>query len=47
MLGDIETSGGYDLHSAHAFDPDFEHHNTSAGARFWALMLTVKFFFGN
>ena len=47
MLGAIETSGGYDRHSAHAFDPDFEHYDTFAGARFWTLMLTVKYFFGN
>ena len=47
MLGDIESRGGYDLHPAHAFDPDFEHHTTFAGARFWALMFTVKYFFGN
>ncbi len=42
MLGDIETSGGYDLHAAQALDPDFEHHDTFAGARSWTLMLTVK-----
>ena len=47
MLGDIETSGGYDLHAAQAFDPDFEHHDTFAGARSWSLMLTVKYFFDN
>ena len=47
MLGDIETSGGYDLHAAHAFDPDFEHHDTFAGARSLALMFTVKYFLGN
>ena len=47
MLGDIETSGGYDLHAAHTFDPDFEHHDTFAGARSCALMLTVKYIFGN
>ena len=47
MLGDIETSGRYDLHAAHAFDPDFEHHDTFAGARSWALMLTVKYVFDN
>ena len=47
MLGDIETSGGYDLHAAQAFDPDFEHHDTFAGARSWSLMFTVKYFFDN
>ncbi len=47
MLGDIETSGRYDLHAAQAFDPDFEHHDTFAGARAWSLMLTVKYFFDN
>ncbi len=47
MLGDIETSGTYDLHSAHAFDPGFRYHNTFAGARFWALIVPVKFYFGN
>ena len=47
MLGDIETSGRYDLHPAHSFDPEFEFHDTFAGARSLALMLTVKYFFGN
>ncbi len=47
ILGDIETSGGYDLHPAHALDPDFPHHDTFAGARSWMLMLTVKYVFGN
>ena len=47
LLGDIETSGGYDLHAAQAFDPNFEHHDTFAGARSWVLMLTAKYFFDN
>ena len=47
MLGDIETSGAYDLHSAHAFDPGFRNHNTFAGARFWSLIFPVEFYFGN
>ena len=47
MLGDIETSGGYDLHAAQAFDPDFEHNDTFAGARSWALLFTVKYVFDN
>lgn len=45
MLADVETSGGYDLHAAHAFDPDFSHHDTFSGARFWTLLFTVKHVF--
>ena len=44
-LADIETSGGYDLHAAHAFDPDFSHHDTFSGARSWTLLFTVKHVF--
>ncbi len=47
MLGDIETSGGYDLHPGQALDPDFEHHDTFAGARSWTLTFTVKYVFDN
>ena len=45
MLADIETSGGYDLHAAHAVDPDFSHHDTFSGACFWTLLFTVKHVF--
>ena len=47
MLGDIETRGGYDLHAAHALDPDFEYHDTFTAARSWALMFTGKYAFDN
>ena len=47
MLDDIETRGGYDLHAAHALDPDFEYHDTFAAARSWTLMFTGKYAFDN
>ena len=47
MLNDIETRGGYDLHAAHALDPDFEYHDTFAAARSWTLMFTGKYAFDN
>ena len=47
MLDDIETRGRYDLHAAHALDPDFEYHDTFAAARSWTLMFTGKYAFDN
>lgn len=47
MLADIETSGAYDLHAAHALNPNFMHNNIFSAARFWTLMFTVKYAFGN
>ena len=47
MLDDIETRGGYELHAAHALDPDFEYHDTFAAARSWTLMFTGKYAFDN
>ena len=47
MLDDIETRGRYDLHAAHALDPDFEYHDTFAAARSWTLMFTGKHAFDN
>ena len=45
MLADIETSGGYDRHAVHALDPDFTHHDTFSGARYWTLSLTARYVF--
>ena len=47
LLGDIEASGGYDLHPANSLVPNFEHHDTFAGARSWLLMLTARYVFDN
>ena len=46
MLADAEYTGGYDLHSAHARDPDFTHTDTFSGTRYWSLLFTVRHVFG-
>ena len=47
LLADIEASGRYDLHPVNSLVPNFEHHETFAGARSWMLMLTAKYVFDN
>ena len=46
MLADVEYTGGYDLHSAHARDPSFTHTDTFSGTRYWTLLFTVRHVFG-
>ena len=46
MLADIEYTGGYQLHSAHALDPNFTHTDTFTGTRYWTLLFTVRHVFG-
>ena len=46
MLADVEYSGRYDLHPAHARDPNFTHTDTFTGTRYWTLLFTVRHVFG-
>ena len=46
MLADVEYTGGYDLHPAHARDPNFTHTDTFTGTRYWSLLFTVRHVFG-
>lgn len=46
MLGDIETTGTYQVHAQHAVDPDFASHTAFTGTRYWTLLFTVRYVLG-
>lgn len=45
-LGDIETTGTYQVHPQHVVDPDFPNHTTFTGTRYWTLLFTVRYVLG-
>ena len=47
MTGDAEVRGEYSTHPMQSIDQDFPSQNSFAGARYWALTLNAKRFFGN
>ena len=46
MLSAVEYTGGYDLHAAQRFVPDFTHTDTFTGTRYWSLQFTIRYGLG-
>ena len=47
LMGDIEHTGGYQMHPMHAQDAAFTNNNTFSGPRQFSAMFTVKYLFGD
>lgn len=46
VLGDIETTGTYQVHPQHSSDPHFPNETAFTGTRYWTMTFTARYVFG-